>query len=137
MKASIRIPLLVVAAALALLLLSCANKSVSIDDRIADFITSLNGDRSDTYTNFDPSTVAYATAKSKTFWDTSTVFLTDKPYTYGTPNILSSSDVEFHIFNNTATDLGLFQFVMVNIGTSSDNWVISNIKVTPPGTFMF
>jgi hypothetical protein len=118
------------------ILFSCAEKAVSIDDRIADFITSLGGDRTDTYTNFDPSTAAYSTAKSPTFWDTS-VFGVDKPYTYGTPNTSDPADVEFHIFDHGGTDLANFQFIMVNIGTTSDNWVISNIKVTPPGAFMF
>ena len=133
MKVSMRIPLLVVAAAAALLLFSCADKPVSIEDRIADFFTSLNGDRSDTYTNLDPSTAAYSLTKPASFWDTPFAVAT-KPYSY-TPNPPSTStpsDVQITVVDSSGPTT-LYRFVMVNIGKASDNWVINDIQ-TPPGS---
>jgi len=134
MKTSIRIPLLIVAATATILLFGCAAKSTSIDERIADFFTSLAGDRTDTYTNLDPSTSAYSLAKPSTFWDTPFP-VASKPYTYSNLNTTPSSDVTMTISDNVgAMGIGPYHFVMVNIGTSSDNWVISDIQAPPGGS---
>jgi hypothetical protein len=131
-KTRMRIAFLIVAATATTLLFSCAPKPVSIEDRISDFVTSLNGDRTDTYTNLDPSTAAYSTTKDPAFWDTH-FDKTKKPFTYS-PNPPSTSvptDVEITITDSTTIGI-VYQFVMVNIGDKSDNWVISDLK-TPPG----
>ena len=138
MKTKIRIALLIVAAIAATLLFSCAPPAVSIDERISDFITSLNGDRTDTYTNLDPSTAAYSTTKSAGFWNT-TVFSATKPYTYSptSPSESTPTDVEITIYDSSAVSLGVFQFVMVNIGDKSDNWVIHDLMTPPGGAHVF
>jgi len=130
-----RIALLFVAATATILLFSCGAKSTSIEERISDFVTSLNGNRSDTHTNLDPSTAAYSTADA-TFWNNS-IFgpSTNGPFTYAPnpPNTTTPSDVEITISDNIGP-VGLFKFVMVNIGSSSDNWVINDIQRIPGGT---
>ncbi|MGD0724192.1 MAG: hypothetical protein ABSB63_01365 [Spirochaetia bacterium] len=127
-----RIALLIVAATATMLLFSCALKSTSIDERISDFFTSLNGDRTDTYTNLDPSTAAYSLAKPFGFWDTPFP-VGSEPYTYSGLNTTPSSDVTMTISDKTSS-MGVYHFVMVNIGTTSDNWVISDIQAPPGGS---
>ncbi len=130
MKASMRIPLLLVAAAATVVLFSCAPKAESIDERIADFFTSLNGDRIDTYTNLDPSTAAYSTGKPAGFWDIPFGLKTAAPFTY-TPNppvTTDPSNIVLTVSENGGTINPDYKFVMVNIGSSADNWVMSDIQ---------
>ena len=70
MKTTLRILLLALLALATTLILSCGPPPVSINDRINMFVTSLNGNRSDTYTNCDPnaSTDYNAAARISTFW---------------------------------------------------------------------
>ncbi len=133
MKTRIRITLLIIAAITMTFLFSCSLAPVSIEDRIKDFVDSLNGDRSDTYKNLDPSTAAYSTTKPASFWETQFPDA-QKPYTYSPnpPNTSTPTDVEVHIYDKSAVDMGLFQFVMVDVGTVSENWVINDLQ-TPPG----
>lgn len=135
MKNRIRIALLIVAATATTLLFSCAPPPISIEQRISDFISSLGGDRTDTYTNLDPSTGAYSLAKPAAFW--TTAFGTSKPYTYSPnpPNTSTASDVPITIYDGLSVNLGTFHFAMVNIGTASDNWVIHDIQLL--GTTIF
>jgi hypothetical protein len=138
MKNRIRIALLIVAAIATTLLFSCAPPAVSIEQRISDFITSLNGDRTDTYTNLDPSTAAYSTTKPSGFWDTT--FPGAKiPYSYSPnpPSTTTPTDVEITIYDKSAVTMGVFQFVMVNIGDKSDNWVIHDLMTPPGGAHVF
>jgi hypothetical protein len=138
MKARMRIPLLLVAAAATVVLFSCAPKAVSIDDRIADFFTSLNGDRTDTYTNLDPSSAAYATARAAGYWTSPFGPQSAAPFTY-TPNPPVTTDPS-NIVLTVSDSSGLlspdYKFVMVNIGSGSDNWVISDIQ-HPAGATIF
>jgi hypothetical protein len=132
MKSSIRIPLFALAAAATVFLFSCAEKPVSITDRIGEFFTSLNGDRSDTYTNLDPSTAAYTLAKPASFWK---IAFDDAkiPYSYSNLDTSTPADVTLTIDNKLVT-MGVYHFVMVNIGTAMDNWVIDDIQAPPGGS---
>ena len=136
MKTRMRNALLIVAATATTLLFNCALPPVSIEQRISDFVTSLNGDRSDTYTNLDPSIATYSLGKPAAYWDIIGP-TTNVPFSY-TPNppvTSNPSDVEITISDNNGV-VGLYKFVMVNIGTGSDNWVIHGLQ-TPPGTVVF
>jgi hypothetical protein len=128
MKTRVRIALLFIVAAV--LLSGCFLLPVSIDQRINDFVSDLSGNRTNAYMNLDPGTSAYSNAKAAGFWD-ATVFGNNPPYSHGSLNVVSSSDVECTI-SDASVSLGTFQFVMVNIGTGIDNWVINDIR-TPPG----
>lgn len=135
---TMRIPLLVVATAATMLLFSCAEKAVSIEERIADFFTSLNGDRTDTYTNLNPGTTAYTTGKPAGFWDIPFGLKTADPFTYS-PNPPVTTDplnIVLTVSDNVGVLVPDYKFVMVNIGSSSDNWVISDIQ-HPAGTSIF
>lgn len=129
MKTRIRITLLIVAAMTMTFLFSCSLSPISIEDRIKDFFDSLNGDRSDAYKNLDPSTAAYSLAKPAIFWDTPFPEA-DEPYSYTSPNTSTESDVTMTISGNGGP-LGTYHFVMVDIGSPSENWVINDIRLDP------
>ena len=131
MKTIIRIGLLAVMAVGTSVLFSCAPPPVSIEKRISDFVSSLNGDRTDTYTNFDPSSPG--SLASKTYWDT--LFTASTPpfsYTPNPPNTSNSSAVDITVTGASGPSYS-FRFVMANIGTISANWVIEHPQL-PPGT---
>jgi hypothetical protein len=131
MKTRMRITLLIIAAITMTFLFSCSLSPVSIEDRIKDFMDSLNGDRSDTYKNLDPSTAAYSTAKPASFWDTPFAEL-NRPYSYSGLNTSAPSDVTATI-NDKSVSMGVYHFVMVDVGTVSENWVIKDIQIPPGG----
>jgi hypothetical protein len=132
MRTGIRIALLAIVGIATIALFSCAPAPVSIEDRISEFVGSLDGDRSDTYKNLDPSTAAYGLVNAA-FWDTEFGDKTNAPYSYTlkSPDTSNASDVEIAISDNSVP-LGIYQFVMRNTGDASDNWVIKDIR-TPPG----
>jgi hypothetical protein len=130
MKTRARIALLAIVGIATIALFSCAPAPVSIEDRISEFVSSLNGDRSDTYTNLDPGTAAYGEGKIASFWDTAFDVRANAPFTYTpkSPDTSDPSDVEITV-NDSAGFVGLYKFVMRNIGDASDNWVIKDILV--------
>jgi len=134
MKTRIRIALLIVATMTMTLLFSCSLSPVSIKDRINDFFDSLNGgDRSDTHKNLDPSTSAYSLADAG-FWN-SQFPKSGEPYSYTSLDTSDSSDVTMTISDNTAPlGVGAWHFVMVDIGSPSENWVINDIQQPPGGS---
>jgi hypothetical protein len=138
MKTRKRIALLIVAAIATTLLFSCAPKSVSIEERISDFFTSLNGDRTDTYTNLDPSTAAYSTGRAAGFWTLPFGAQAAAPFTYSPnpPVTTDPSNVVLTVSDNGGIIAPDYKFVMVNIGSGSDNWVISDIQ-HPAGATIF
>jgi hypothetical protein len=119
-----RLGLLAVLVVAAIYLNSCnLTKPISITDRITDFVTSLNGDRSDTFSNLDPSVVVYTLGKPAIYW--ATFFPVGPTYSFAPnpPNTSSTSAVSVTI-NGTAC-----VFNMVNTGSTSDNWVIHGLTV--------
>ncbi len=127
MKTRIRIALLVAAAMAMTFLFSCSLSPTSIKDRLSDFFSTLNGDRSETHKDLDPAISAYSTADA-TFWEIHFP-AADKPYTYTSPDTSTPSDVTTTITSNAGSNP--WHFEMVNIGSSSDNWVIH--QITGPG----
>ena len=125
MKTTLRITALALVAAATALVLSCALTPVSISDTVSSFITSLNGNRSDTYKNTSISATDYAAARTSTFWDV--VFPTAmKPYSYSGLNDSDPSAVTLTITGNGIP--GAYTFVMVNDkNLGSDNWLIKEI----------
>lgn len=137
MKARTRFILLGLVAAALAFLWSCSGLTspVSIEERITEFVTSLNGDRTDTYTNLDPSTAAYGATKDAAWWDAP--FATaDEPFSFSPdpPVTTDPTDVEVTI---SGGGIGkLYKFVMVNTGTITDDWVINDIQLsTGAGTW--
>ena len=109
---------------------------VSITGRISSFVDSLNGSRSDTYANLDPSTAAYTGTQLASWWD-SPFGVADEPYTYtpASPDTTTPTDVEVTIKGANGFSK-LYKFVMVNVGTVVDSWLISDIQVsTGTGTW--
>ena len=126
MKTRARITLLVAAAMTVTLLFSCSLAPVSIKDRINDFFDSLNtSDRSDTHKNLDPDTAAYSTADN-TFWE-GAFPVGERPFSYSGLDTSDESNVTMNISNNSIS-LGPYHFVMVDIGSPAENWVINDIR---------
>ena len=129
MKTWMRLGLLAVLAVATIVLFSCAPKPVSITDRISDFVSSLNGDRSDTYTNLDPSIIVYSLGKPSAYWDT---FFPQsyKQYSFApnSPDTSNSSAVVVTIQGSSGPPYPC-SFAMENIGTLSDNWVIHGLVI--------
>jgi hypothetical protein len=71
MKKARTIVLFALAAVVSLSIMSCEIETISIMDRLAQFMTDLNkADRSDAYLNFDPDETEYYDAmKDPDFWD--------------------------------------------------------------------
>jgi hypothetical protein len=136
MRTGIRIALLAIVGIATIALFSCAPAPVSIEDRISEFVGSLDGDRSDTYKNLDPSTAAYGLVDVD-FWDTEFGDRTNAPYSYTpkSPDTSDPSDVEINISDKSGPLGGgdPYQFVMRNIGDASDNWVIKDIRLPAGG----
>jgi hypothetical protein len=128
MRTWMRITALAVIAIATVVLFSCSTNPVSIVDRLNDFISSLNGDRTNTYTNLDSSTSAYSLAKPASWWDTPFPVASETYSSPTTPVMTNPADVEITI-NGTGGFTHLYKFVMVNAGTTSDNWVINDIQV--------
>lgn len=125
MRKTLRILLLTLIAFATALILSCGPPPVSIDDRVNMFIKSLNGNRSDTYTNTDTNATFYAAARVSAFWDA--LFLpVGEPYSVTNLNTSNSSAVTMTI--NSGLGPLAYTFVMVNSkNMGSDNWLISQI----------
>jgi hypothetical protein len=128
-KTWIRLAVLAALAVAALYLNSCMLNKVSINDRINDFVSSINGNRSDTNRQFDPASSGYLT--NATYWNT--VFtLSTGPFTNTAPNTSNPSSVAVTITGASGPAYN-FVFSMVNIGAAgSDNWVIQHVQL-PPG----
>ena len=133
MKAPTRIALLIVAALATTFLFNCSLSSTSITDRLSDFFSTLNGDRSETHKDLDPAIAAYSTADAG-FWETHFP-AGNEPYSYTAPNTGTPTDVTTTISDKTGT-IGLWHFDMVNTGSSSsENWVIHDIA-GPAGSIL-
>lgn len=127
MKTTSRILLFALLALATELILSCAPPPVTIDDRVSMFITSLNGSRTDTYTNCDPNASQYAAAKAASFWNA--LFAQPGPYSAAGVNTSNSAAVTLTIYWSGGS--GAYTFAMVNDRSAgSDNWLIS--KITDP-----
>jgi hypothetical protein len=136
LKTRTRIVLLALLGAAVVFLFSCSDLiPVSISDRIDQFVTSLNGDRSATYQNFDSTVGYYSAIKAPaTTWD---VWFApaDKTFSY-TPNppvTTNPLDVEVTI-SGTGGASNLYKFVMVNNPGVFENWVINDIQIWSTGT---
>jgi hypothetical protein len=127
MSKTLRLLLLALLALGTALILSCGPPPVTIDDRVNMFITSLNGNRTDTYTHTDPSATLYAPARTSTFWDALFPPVAE-PYSVSGLNSSNSSAVTMTI--NSGAGSIAYTFVMVNAKvTGSDNWLISKIML--------
>lgn len=94
------------------------------------FVTSLNGNRSDTYTNCDPNATDYNAAKAAGFWNG--LFAQAGPNSATGLNSSDSAAVTVTI-NYGAGSYGVYTFAMVNSPTmGSDNWLISTITDPSP-----
>jgi len=124
-KTLMRMLLLAAIVLVASVLGSCALKPVSIADRIGDFVASINGDRSSTHSNFDPVTAGNAT--DATYWNIIFTASTG-PYTYPAPNTSNPASVLVDITGATGP-VYHFKFIMHNIGSVSDNWVIEHLEL--------
>ncbi len=129
MKTALRIFGLVSFAMLPLLLETCMLASVSINDRISLFVSSLNSDRSTTNENLDPQIVAPTPGGWDSFFGTSF-----EPYAYSPdpPTTYSSSDAETVITGSGGSHWGpyLYKFVMVNVGTTAEDWRIHSLWIS-------
>jgi hypothetical protein len=122
-------------AVVALVFFSCGGETpVTIEQRISDFVTSLNGDRTDTYKNLDTSIAAYQAAATPTYWDT--LFGTaDKPYAVDTSALDKSDVTKIPVTITGANGFSkAYQFYMVNSGTLAEVWVIHDILLYNSGT---
>ena len=132
MKRYFRTVLLAVIGLMVLLLATCMLPSVSISDRISMFVDSLNSDRSSTYKNLDPAIPAYS-GSSPAYWD-SLFAPADEPFSFSPnpPNTSNSSDVEVTILGGNGYST-LHKFIMVNVGTGSDDWRIHGLQYSTNG----
>ena len=130
MKTTLRITALALVAAATVMVLSCAPAPVSISDTVSSFITSLNGNRSDTYKNTSTSATAYVAARISTFWDLP--FPPGmKPYSYSSLNDSNPSAVTLTITGNGVS--GSYTYMMSNDkNMGSDDWLIK--QITGPGS---
>jgi hypothetical protein len=131
MRTTLRILLLALLALATVLITSCAPSPVSISDRITMFVTSLNGNMKDTYTNMDPNAaqIANGTAKADTFW--SAAFPQTRPLAIVTMNTNNPSAVTLQLSSNGSPYTPTYTLVMVNSpNMGSDNWLISQISWT-------
>ena len=130
MKTTLRITALALVAAATVMVLSCAPAPVSISDTVSSFITSLNGNRSDTYKNTSTSATAYAAARISTFWDLPFTPL-GKPYSYSGLNDSNPAAVTLTITANGLSTA--WTFMLVNDkNMDSDDWLIK--QITGPGS---
>jgi len=137
MKTMARLGLLAAIAVATSLLISCAPKAVSITDRISDFVSSLNGDCSDTYTNLDPSIPMYNIGKVPSVWTAALFPPGNKPYLFTPdPPVTSDPSAVDVTINGTGYSIQ-YRFVMVDIGTLSENWVIHGLQLFPGPTPIF
>ncbi len=123
-------------AAVALVFLSCLTETpVSIATRISDFVTSLNGDRTDTYKNLNSSIAAYQAAATPTYWDTHFA-TTDEPFSVDTSalNISDPTDVLATISYGGGLNKQ-YKFNMINTGVTAEVWYIDDISVLVSSTW--
>ncbi len=129
MRFSLRTVLLILLVALTALLGSCSIASVSIADRISMFVSSLNTDRSTTSQNLDPATVAPTPTQWNSFFGTQY-----EPYAFSPnpPNNTSDpNNVQTNIIGSGSSGWNFaYKFVMVNVGTGSDDWRIHSLYIT-------
>jgi hypothetical protein len=134
MWTKLRIVLFTLLALATAVILSCAPPPVSIDDRLASFITSLNGNRSDTYTNCDPNAGNYGASKTPNYWDTAfnppgATFSLVPGYNTNNPSSVVITINKNGAFYDTDT------FNMVNDkNAGSDNWLIHSITSANVGS---
>jgi len=128
MKTTSRILLFALLALATELILSCAPPPVTIDDRLASFVTSLNGNRSDTYTNCDPNSSNYAAAKSPSVWD-GYFAPGSEPFSIVPGYSTSNPAAVVVTLNGAGSFYGTYTFGFVNSpNMGSDNWLIGSIK---------
>jgi hypothetical protein len=127
-------PLLLVLIAIATTFLTtCSLAPVSITDRINMFISSLNGDRSKTWENLDPN-LPNPSSFDANYWGTYFA-VADEPFVFASTNGTSNAlDVEGNISGTTYGPI-LHKFIMVNIGTGSDDWRIHALQYYSLATF--
>lgn len=125
MKTILRITALGLLAAATALILSCAPAPVSISDTIGSFVSSLNGDRTDTYRYTSSSATDFAAGKDPTVWNA--LFDPAKaPYSYSSLNDSNSSAVTITLTSGNGPFT--YTFGMVNDkNNGSDNWLIKKI----------
>jgi hypothetical protein len=125
MKRTLRIFLLSLVGFAALVIFSCKPAPITIADTISSFVSSLNGNRSDTYKSFDPGLGStYAALATPTYWAVAfpTVSI---PYSFSPnpPNTSISTDVEVTISGGSGFAV-LYKLSMTDTGTISENWLI-------------
>jgi len=131
MRTTLRILLLALLALATALILSCAPPPVSISDRITMFVTSLNGNMTDTYTNTATNAAQYDNAKTASFW--SSAFPQTRPLAIVTVNTNNPSAVTLQLSSTGTPYTPTYTLVMVNSPTmGSDNWLISQISWPGP-----
>jgi len=125
MRKTLRALLLALLALATTLIFSCS-ASVSISDRLTQFVTSLNGSMTDTYTHTDPNAAWYAAALASSFW--SAAFLQTRPLAIASMDTSNPSAVTVQLSSNGTPYTPTYTFVMVNKKELfSDNWLVSQI----------
>jgi len=127
MNKGFRFFLLIAIATIVGVLTTCSQQTpTSISDRINMFITSLNGDRTNTWQNLG-SSVPNPSAFDANYWNTQFA-PADEPFSFsGTNGTSNPSDVEGNITGTNYPSL-LHKFVMENDGSGTDNWKIQSIQ---------
>jgi hypothetical protein len=111
----------------------------SIDVRIGDFVSSLNGDRTQTYTNLVSGSAAYTANQGQTaLWDTH--FPTaDGTYTESITSATPYDAVGGVLVDITPSGTGIVKhckITLTNTGSISEDWFIADIQVQTGGTYV-
>jgi hypothetical protein len=131
MKSRHVIRFVAVALLMGVALISCSLLGTSIDSRINQFVSSLNGDRSQTVNNLVPGSSAYnAINGNPAYWDALPGPLADKPYTFSftSSSPYDPNDTEGNITNSVTTRL--YKFVLQKVG---QDYYIASLYVNSSG----
>jgi hypothetical protein len=127
MKFRPAVQLTVLAVLASIALVSCDLLGVSIESRINQFVSSLNGDRSQTVNNIVPGSGPYNTINGNpAYWDALPGPSSEAPFSFSftssTP--YDPNDTEGNITSNVATKL--YKFVLQKVGS---DYYISSLYV--------
>lgn len=116
----------------------CSMLGTSISGRIADFVDSLNGDRTQTYTNLVSGSAAYTANQGQTaLWDTHFP-VSDGTYT-ATITSATPYDATGVLVDITPSGTGIAkhcEFVLTNTGSFYEDYYISDIQVLTGGNYV-
>ena len=128
----LRVIVLALLAAAVVLVVSCGPPPVSISDRIAMFVSDINSNPGNAYTECDPNAGQYNAAKTANFWTS----LFRNP-TYTTSGLNDSNSSAVTVTFNGLGGAEFWTFGMVNNkNMGSDNWLISKV-INASGSTVF